>query len=242
MAPLIAQMLFTLGMYALGCVIFGLAAFPGAWMAIALWRKTAALAFAPRLLSVCIAGAGAFFLFGFALMAIVTLLRVVLRLDLREGEYPMFSAGAAKWVVSNALQFIVWSTFGDYILLTPFAALFYRLMGAKVGRNVQINSKFCADLSLLEIGDGSVIGGHASVIGHSFERTGLILKKVRIGRHAVIGLNAVLLPGVEIGDKAVVAAGAIVPKHTHVAAGAVYLGSGLREAHSLTESNTGGRL
>lgn len=107
-------------------------------------------------------------------------------------------------------------------------------MGAKLGLNVQINSKFCADLSLLEIGEGSVIGGHATVIGHSFERRGLLLKKVRIGRHAVIGLNAVLLPGVEVGDRAIVAAGAVVPKGTRVAADSVYLGAGAgadRAAH-----------
>ena len=51
------------------------------------------------------------------------------------------------------MQFIVWSIFGDFLLMTPFAALFYRLMGAKLGLNVQINSKYCADLSLLEIGE-----------------------------------------------------------------------------------------
>jgi hypothetical protein len=43
-------------------------------------------------------------------------------------------------------------------------------MGANIGCNVQINSSYCADLSVLELGDGAVIGGHATVICHSFER------------------------------------------------------------------------
>ena len=153
---------------------------------------------------------------------------------MKEAEYPIASLGAAKWFLINALQTLVSITFTDCILLTPFASLFYRLMGAKLGRNVQINSKFCADISLLEIGDGSVIGGHATVIGHSFERDKLILKNVRIGRHVVVGLNAVILPGVEIGDGAIIAAGAVVPKNTRIASKAVYLGP---QADSTSRSN-----
>lgn len=135
------------------------------------------------------------------------------------------SLGTLKWYITNALQFIVWSVFGDFLLLTPFASLFYRLMGAKLGLNVQINSKYCADLSLLEIGDGAVIGGHATIIAHAFESRGLILKKVRIGRQAIIGLNAILLPGVTVGERAVVGAGVFVPKDTMIATETTYLGT-----------------
>ena len=97
-------------------------------------------------------------------------------------------------------------------------------MGAKIGRNVLINSKNVADLSLLEIGDNSAIGGSATIIAHSFEKGGLKLQGVKIGRNVIIGLNSVIFPGVEIGDNAVVAAGAIVPKNTHVAANTTFLG------------------
>jgi acetyltransferase-like isoleucine patch superfamily enzyme len=98
-------------------------------------------------------------------------------------------------------------------------------MGARLGLNVQINSKFCADLSLLEIGDGAVIGGHATVIAHSFESHGLILKRVRIGHQAIIGLNAIVLPGARIGERAVIGAGVFVPKDTVVPSGTAYLGN-----------------
>lgn len=117
------------------------------------------------------------------------------------------------------------NTFLITVAQALFALCLYLLGVARLGKHVQINSKFCADLSLLEIGDGSVIGGHATVIGHSFEREKLILKKVKIGRQVVVGLNAVILPGVEIGDGALIAAGAIVPKNTTVVPGSVYLGA-----------------
>ena len=136
----------------------------------------------------------------------------------------MLSWGTVKWAVANALVLVVSVTFMDFILLTPFVTMFYRLMGAKVGKNVQINSRYCADLSLLEIDDGAVIGGHATVIGHSFERNRLILRKVKIGKHALIGLNAVVLPGSEIGEKALIAAGTVLGKNTKVEPRSVYCG------------------
>ena len=111
----------------------------------------------------------------------------------------------------------------DFILLTPYCVLFYRLMGAKIGTGVMINSKNVADLSLLEIGDHSVIGGSATIIAHSFDRGGLKLKGVRIGKNVIIGLNSVIFPGVEIGDNTVIAAGAIVPKNTRVPANTTFL-------------------
>jgi len=157
-------------------------------------------------------------------MVLVSLIRIVFRLNLREGEYHILSWGCVRWALANALQLVVSAVFMDFILLTPFANLFFRMMGARVGRNAQINSKFCADLSLLELGDDAVIGGHATVICHSFERHRLILKKVRIARKAIIGLNAVVLPGCDIGEGALIAAGAVLGKGTVVPPHSVYSG------------------
>ena len=218
------RVLLALLLYIIGALVLGVALFPSALLCAVVWQYTADLLFWQRVFSVCLAVGIGYFIFGFALMLLAALLRGVFRLDLKEGEYPLASLGMLRWYISSALQFIVWSVFGDFLLMTPFASLFYRLMGAKLGLNVQINSKYCADLSLLEIGDGAVIGGHATVIAHSFESRGLILKKVRIGRHAIIGLNAIVLPGVEVGDRAVIGAGVFVPKGTKVAPGSTYLG------------------
>ena len=166
----------------------------------------------------------AYFIYGICLIFIVGIVRFVFRLSLKEGEYPIYSLGALKWAVTNSLVLVVSNTFMDFILLTPFMNIFYRLMGAKLGKNVQINSKSCADLSLLEIDDEAVIGGHATVIGHSFERGRIILKKVKIGKRALIGLNSVVLPGVVIGERAIIAAGAVLAKNTIVEPRSVYFG------------------
>ena len=225
-------MLLALALYLVGALVLGLALFPAVLLCHAVWQHTAGQAVWRQTLWGCLTAGVGYFVFGFSLMFLAALLRWVLRLDLREGPYPRASLGMLRWHISNAMQCIVWSVFGDFLLMTPFAALFYRLMGAKLGLNVQINSKYGADLSLLEIGDNAVIGGHATVIAHSFESRGLILKRVRIGRNAIIGLNAIVLPGANIGDRAVIGAGAFVPKDTKVPPGTVYLGPARTESPS----------
>ena len=129
-----------------------------------------------------------------------------------------------KWMMASALTIAVRFVFMDFMLLTPFCALFYRMMGAKLGTNVQINSDRVGDIPLLEIGDNSVIGGNATLICHLFEKKGLVIKKTKVGKNVIVGLNSIIMPGVEIGDNAVIAAGAIVPKDTKVEANSVYYG------------------
>lgn len=221
----VVTILFTLFMYCIGIVILGLAIFPGVYFLYQLWGHTVYVSAGWRILYFCFSFVGAYFLSGTMLMVLVSLVSIVFRLKLKEGEFDVGSPEIFKWVFVNAFFMVVKVVFMDLILLTPYCALFYRLMGAKVGSNVLINSKNVGDLSLLEIGDNSAIGGSATIIAHSFEKGGLKLKKVKIGRGVIIGLNSVILPGVEIGDNAVIAAGAIVPKNTQVPANTTFLGT-----------------
>lgn len=215
---------FSACLYIFGIIIIGLAIFPSIVIIYYVWTHTVNYFLMLRLLLMCFTLALSYFIYGFSLILIIGLLRTVLRLNLKEGEYPITSVGMMQWMFINALFYLVSITFMDFILLTPFVVIFFRLMGAKIGKNVQINSKNCADLSLLEIGDNSVIGGHATVICHSFERNRLILRKVKIGKNVVIGLNAVVLGGAEIGDGAFITAGSVLGKNKQVEPHSVYAG------------------
>lgn len=220
----IAQLLFAAFLHLMGALVIGSAIFPGILLIYYAWTHTVVYFVVLRVWLLCVSLVLAYFVYGFSLISILGLLRTVLRLNLKEGEYRVASFGMMRWMFINALYIIVSITFMDFILLTPIAALFFRLMGAKVGKNVQINSKICADLSLLEIGDNTVIGGHATVICHSFERNRLILRKVKIGKNVVIGLNSVVLPGAVIGDGAFIAAGSVLGKNKQVEPHSVYAG------------------
>lgn len=218
------QLVFTLCLYAVGVAVIGISVFPGVLLCLKVWQATAHMGFSTQVLFACFAAVAGYFLYGICVLFAVGIVRLIFGLNLKEGEYPMQSWGALKWAIANSLVLVVSNTFMDFMLLTPFTNIFFRLMGAKLGKNVQINSKYCADLGMLEIGDRSVIGGHATVIGHSFERGRLILKKVKIGKDVTIGLNSVVLPGANIGDKSVIAAGAVLGKNTLVEPRSVYAG------------------
>lgn len=87
-----------------------------------------------------------------------------------------------------------------------------------IGKDVFINSgcRF-QDQGGITIGDGSLIGHNVVLATINHDLTPINHRKnhyapIHIGRHAWIGSNATVLPGVTIGDWAVVAAGAVVTK------------------------------
>lgn len=220
----LAQTLFTILLYALGAIILGVALYPSVLLVHFYWTHSEHLLDWQRLLFLCFTLTGGYFIFGLTLIFTTSLARVFLGLNVKEGVHPLGSLEMLKWMMVSALYIAVRFIFMEFILLTPFCALFFKLMGAKIGKNVQINSSRVGDISILEIGDNSVIGGNATVICHSFEKKGLHIEKVRIGKNVIVGLNSIILPGVEIGDNAVIAAAAVVPKNTKVESNTVYYG------------------
>lgn len=87
-----------------------------------------------------------------------------------------------------------------------------------IGKGVFINAgcKF-QDQGGIYIGDGALIGHNAmlATLNHGMlpeERQYLIPKPIHIGKNVWIGSNSTILPGVTIGDNAVIGAGSVVTK------------------------------
>ncbi len=86
------------------------------------------------------------------------------------------------------------------------------------GKKVFINAgcKF-QDQGGIYIGDGALIGHNAvlATLNHNPDpgkRQNLLPSPIHIGKNVWIGANVTILPGVTIGDDAIVAAGAVVTK------------------------------
>ena len=102
----------------------------------------------------------------------------------------------------------------------------------KIGKNVFINA--CCrfqDQGGIEIGDGSLIGHNTTIatLNHDFnpdKRANLHPSPVKIGKNVWIGSDCTILPGVEIGDGAVIGAGSVVTKN--VPANSIAVGSPAR--------------
>ena len=88
-----------------------------------------------------------------------------------------------------------------------------------VGSGVFINSGCCfQDQGGIEIGSGTLIGQQVvlATLHHSFDpdrRADMLPSPIRIGKNVWIGAHATVLPGVAVGDNAVIAAGAVVTKN-----------------------------
>jgi len=212
----LSQLLFALIMYALGIIFFGLALTPAIFIFLKVWVMMDKTGLWLRCLSAGLTIALGYFIFGFSLIILAGAVRTIFGLRLKEGAHKMFSLESFKWAFVNSLYLLINFTFIDFILLTPFANLLQRLLGARLGKNVQINSKFIFDATLLEIGDNTVVGGGAIIIGHVVERGVLKLKKVKIGKNVTIGSHATIMPGCEIGDNAIIGAGAVLLKNTKI--------------------------
>jgi len=106
-----------------------------------------------------------------------------------------------------------------------------------LGRRVFINAG-CTfqDQGGVTIGDDSLIGHNVvfATLNHDLDparRADMHPAPIVVGRNVWIGSNATVLPGVSIGDNAVVAAAAVVTKD--VPAGTVVVGSPARVVRSL---------
>ena len=105
---------------------------------------------------------------------------------------------------------------GSTTVFVPFYTNFGRF--TYIGKNVFINHA-CSflDLGGITIEDDVLIGPQVNLITENHpadpaERRSLITKPIVIKRNAWIGANATILPGVTIGENAIVAAGAVVSK------------------------------
>jgi acetyltransferase-like isoleucine patch superfamily enzyme len=101
-------------------------------------------------------------------------------------------------------------------IFPPFHTNFGRFI--TLGKNVFINHA-CSflDLGGITIEDDVLIGPKVNLITENHpldpaDRQTLLLKPIVIKRNAWIGAGATILPGVTIGENAVVAAGAVVSK------------------------------
>ncbi|HOW43361.1 MAG TPA: DapH/DapD/GlmU-related protein [Candidatus Omnitrophota bacterium] len=234
----LGQLIFSLLMYAMGTVFFGVSLVPSLALLFKVWSWSSPMQPLLRLLFLGMAVSAGFIIFGLTLILVVGLTRFILGLRLKEGVYSIFSWQAVKWAFLGTLYLLINLTFMDFVLLTPFANLLLRLLGAKLGKNVQINSKLIFDATLVEIGDNTVVGGGAIIIGHIVERSRLKLRKVIIGSNVTIGSHCTVMPGCEIGDNAIIGAGAVLLKNTKVEPRSIYFGvpaENIRHRHAEAE-------
>ncbi len=162
----------------------------------------------------------------------------------KPGAYPFFSMTVVRWACINVLAETANQMFIRWVIGTDFIVWWYRLLGAKIGRNVTIATVVLSDWDLIEIGDDVFLGGRCTVIGHVGEMGRLKFERTIIRSRCTVGQEASVFPGVVMEEGAVLGAHALATKGMHLQADSIYGGVPARlikrrsrgDASSLEES------
>ncbi|MDM5330317.1 acyltransferase [Neobacillus sp. CF12] len=157
-------------------------------------------------------------------------------------RYPVEGANSL-WHVYKTVPF--WKVVKNFIVIqlaryTPFLGmknwLYRTFLGLKVGEQTSFALMVMLDVMFPEkisVGRNSVIGYNTTILAHEYLIKEYRLGPVEIGSEVMIGANSTILPGVSIGDGAIVSAGTLV--HKDVPAGAFVGGNPMRVIYSKEE-------
>ncbi|MGI4835212.1 MAG: Pls/PosA family non-ribosomal peptide synthetase [Janthinobacterium lividum] len=140
----------------------------------------------------------------------------------RAGEYPLWGFYYYRfWVVKKLVE----AAPTQLLSATPFLAVFYRLLGAKIGANVYLGSTRLMCFDLLSIGDDASVAREAGLLGYRVERDRLIIGPIEVGRGAYVGLRSILEGSTALGEEAELDDLSVLPAGRRVPAREVWLGS-----------------
>jgi acetyltransferase-like isoleucine patch superfamily enzyme len=136
-------------------------------------------------------------------------------------RYPVEGANSLWHVYKTVPFWKVVRNFGVIQLAryTPFLGMknwLYRVfLGLKVGEQTSFALMVMLDVMFPEkisVGRNTVIGYNTTILAHEYLIKEYRLGPVEIGSEVMIGANSTILPGVTIGDGAIVSAGTLVHK------------------------------
>lgn len=133
---------------------------------------------------------------------------------IKPGRYRVGSLNGIRWMFASGLYGIASHLVLPLVRNTFFLVWFYRLMGAEIGRNAQLNSYTLPDAYLLKIGENVVIGARAEISCHIFQGNFIILEPTEIGDNTLIGAHAYISPGVSIGKNCVLGVNSMIRRGT----------------------------
>jgi non-ribosomal peptide synthetase-like protein len=124
---------------------------------------------------------------------------------LRPGAHPLWSWFVWRNELADTfVEVLAAPWFARSVTGTPLLNLWFRLMGARVGRGVWCETYWLPETDLVELGDGATVNAGSVVQTHLFHDRLLSMDKVTLKRGATLGPNSVILPAATLGRHATV--------------------------------------
>jgi acetyltransferase-like isoleucine patch superfamily enzyme len=160
----------------------------------------------------------------------------------RTTRYPVSGANSL-WHVYKTVPF--WKVVKNFIVIqiaryTPFLSvknwLYRTFLRMEIGEKTSFALMVMLDVMFpekIKVGRNTVIGYNTTILAHEYLVDEYRLGEVIIGDEVMIGANTTILPGVVIGDRAIVSAGTLV--HKDVPQGAFVGGNPMRIIYTKEE-------
>ena len=137
-------------------------------------------------------------------------------------RYPVENTNSL-WQIYKTVSFF--KVMKNFIIITigrfmPFLSvknfIYRRFLKMKIGKETAFALMVMPDTMFPEkisIGDNTIIGYNTTILAHEYLIDEYRIGDVKIGNNVLIGANTTILPGVEIGDNAIISAASLVHKN-----------------------------
>jgi non-ribosomal peptide synthetase-like protein len=123
----------------------------------------------------------------------------------RPGAHPLWSSFVWRNELADTfVEVLAAPWFARAVAGTPLLGVWFRAMGARIGRGVWCETYWLPETDLVDLGDGATVNQGSVVQTHLFHDRMLSLDTVTLKRGATLGPNSVILPAATLGRHATV--------------------------------------
>ena len=145
---------------------------------------------------------------------------------LKPGAHPLWSSFVWRNELADTFVEVVAAPwFARAVAGTPLLNVWFRLLGAKIGRGVWCETYWLPETDLVELGDGATVNQGTVVQTHLFHDRMLSMDRVILKRGATLGPNSVILPAATLGRHATVGPVSLVMRGESVPDKTVWIGN-----------------
>src|ERR1035437_7431325 len=144
----------------------------------------------------------------------------------RPGSYPLWGTFYFRWGFATTIEAAVPV---GYLTGTPLLNIYLRLMGAKIGPNVHLDSDTLAIYDLLSIGEDSSINADSNLLGYTIENGQLKIGRITIGKRCFVGARCAVCEDTVMEDDSALEDLSLLPCGSVVPSGETWLGSPARK-------------
>jgi non-ribosomal peptide synthetase-like protein len=128
-----------------------------------------------------------------------------------------------KWMVALCTELTLETLSSLYA--TVYMRAWYRLMGARIGRDAEISTNLSGRYDLIDIGEKCFIADEVVLGDEVISRGWLVLEQVRTGARVFVGNEAVIPPGADIPADVLIGIKSKPPANAEMIGGGTWFGS-----------------